>query len=67
MLCTSANNKTNKPVPQRKIKQDDNAELQRIEHMMLEMKSIFTEFVSQHIQQYNKIDSLHSALEDIGY
>lgn len=61
----SSKKETNENITQRKKKRGVDAELQRIETMMQEMKSMFSEFVAQQTQQNNKIDSLQLALEDI--
>lgn len=51
-------------VTHRKKKRED-GEQHRMEHMMLEMKSMFSELVNQQTQQNKKIDTLQSALDEI--
>ena len=64
-LTKSSNETKELNVTQRKRKRGDDAELQRIEMMMIEMKTMFSDFVAKQTQHNNKIDSLHSALEEI--
>lgn len=56
---------TNDNITQRKRKRGEDADLQRMENMMHEMKNMFSELVSQQTKQNLKIDSLHSALDNI--
>lgn len=64
-LSTSITTGLKEHITQRKRKRGDDVELYRIETMMLEMKSMFTDFVAIQTQHNSKIDSLYSALEDI--
>ncbi|CAB3229775.1 unnamed protein product [Arctia plantaginis] len=59
----ACSNDINDNISQRKRKRGDEADLQRMENMMLDMKSMFSELVSQQEQHNIKIDALHSALE----
>ncbi|CAB3225769.1 unnamed protein product [Arctia plantaginis] len=61
----ACSNDINDNISQRKRKRGDEADLQRMENMMLDMKSMFSELVSQQEQHNIKIDALHSALEGI--
>ncbi|KAJ8727991.1 hypothetical protein PYW08_016376 [Mythimna loreyi] len=61
----SSSSDTHDKVNQRKRKSGDAAELQRMEKAIMEMKNMFSELVSQRSQQNVKIDSLHTAIENI--
>ncbi|CAK1595165.1 unnamed protein product [Parnassius mnemosyne] len=61
---TSCSNNENLNITQRKRKRESD-ELGRMEKMMIEMKTMFEEFVSNQTQQNNKMDTLQTALEDI--
>lgn len=56
---------TNENITQRKRKRGDDSDLHRMENMIMEMKAMFSQMVSQQALQNLKIDSLHSALDNI--
>ncbi|CAG4979780.1 unnamed protein product [Parnassius apollo] len=61
---TSCPNNENLNITQRKRKRESD-ELGRMEKMMMDMKTMFEEFVSNQTQQNNKIDTLQMAIEEI--
>ncbi|CAG5041192.1 unnamed protein product [Parnassius apollo] len=61
---TSCPNNENLNITQRKRKRESD-ELGRMKKMMVDMKTMFEEFVLNQTQQNNKIDTLRMAIEEI--